>query len=195
MTFLNMCTHSDDKLVKEICNGNLKAFNILYQKYSSPILNYIYKLTGNTEIAEDIFQETFIRVINNIERYNPLYRFSTWIYTIASNLCFNELKKINKNKILFQESVLNGHEESKHSHIQIQSKEKNPLERIEILDIQEKIKGAIDQLSETHKMVFIQKFYQELSYKEIAEIMNCSIGTVKSRIHYAVENLRKLLEG
>ena len=177
---ISMSSFSDGYIIKEIANGNIKAFDILYKKYSSPILNYIYKLIRDSSLAEDIFQDTFIRVIQNIDKYNPVYKFSTWIYTIASNLCFNELKKINKNMTLFYATELNSDDKSKKRQMQVSSKEKSPLENVELADIHAKIKFALNSLSENHRMVFIQKFYQDLSYKEIADIMNCSIGTVKS---------------
>jgi len=189
-----MDLYSDEYLVNEVSKGNVEAFNALYNKYSGQIYNYIYRLIGEVCTVEDIFQDTFVRVIQNIDRYNPVFKFSTWIYTIASNLCFNELKKMKKNKNHVQISEMNSGENFPVKQHQLHSKEKSPLEHTVISDVQEKIKLAVNSLSENHRMVFIQKFYHNLSYKEIADIMNCSIGTVKSRIHYALEHLREILE-
>ena len=186
--------NSDEYLVSEISRGNIRAFNKLYKKYSSPIYNYIYRLIGVVSITEDIFQDTFTRVFQNINRFNPEYKFSTWIYTIASNLCFNELKKIKKNRSLFYSTELNHIKYQDKQQTEISGKEKSPLEQTETNDLKEKINNALSNLSENHRMVFVQKFYHNLSYKEIADIMNCSLGTVKSRIHYAIENLKKILE-
>ena len=84
---------TEQSLVMRCREGDLGAFDILYRKYGTPLVNFLDRMIHDTGLAEDMFQETFIRVLENIERYNPAYRFSTWIYKIATNLCLNELKR------------------------------------------------------------------------------------------------------
>jgi len=171
----------DNELIKLSAKGEIWAFDELYRKYSSKILNFIYRMTGDRLVAEDLMQDTFVKVFENSDKFNSKYKFTTWIYKIASNLTINE---INKSKL---RNIKKKYWKNNSNNDEFQIK----LEKKEVND---KILKCLNRLSLQHRAVLVLKFYQHCNYDEISEILNISIGTVKSRIHYAVRNIRHLLQ-
>lgn len=169
----------DHRLLELAVNGEVWAFDQLYNRYAGKLLNFINKMLNDTMIAEDILQDTFVKVFQNAKKYDPKYKFSTWIYRIAINLCINEINKSKlrkeKNEIIKRDII---------------NEIYNPEKKVEITERRQRIISCLDKLSFNHRLVLILKFYQDLSYDEIASILNISKGTVKSRIHYAVEYLK-----
>ncbi len=181
---------TDEELIKKCASGSSTAFDELYNRYSNQLVNFICRIINDFPRAEDLFQETFIRVIENAEKFNDNYKFSTWIYRIAINLSYNELKR----QKLVAAPVKIESEEEYYSTIYNNADYNDPQSKMEIRENQEKIQKGLSELSENHRIVFILKFHQELSYKEISLITGVSIGTVKSRIYYALQHLKEILE-
>ncbi|KPK95786.1 hypothetical protein AMJ80_03650 [bacterium SM23_31] len=185
-----MIVKKDEELIKACTQGDHAAFDILFKKYARPLTFFIDQILHNRNRAEDIFQDTFIKVLENAGKFDNRYKFSTWIYRIALNLCINELRKRQReNRRIYSQNMDNIY--------------CNILDRIPYLttpvDILEKkecanrINDALSYLSVSKRTAFVLKFYHHLSYEEIGEIMNCSTGTVKSRIHYAVEKIQVIV--
>lgn len=170
---------SDELLMAELQSGNVNAFDLILHRYEKAIINYSYRITGNFHQAEELAQEAFFRVYRCALNFNTSQKFSTWLYKITSNLCIDELRKGKNKKNVELSSDLPAQE--------------NIEEEVEKKEIQEKIKKAVRSLSDEHRAVFIMKHYQGLSYKEIARILDCPPGTVKSRMHYAIMELKKAL--
>jgi RNA polymerase sigma-70 factor (ECF subfamily) len=170
---------SDEELYLRCKKGDTKAFRVLYKKYSRSLFNYVYRMTGDYELSEDIFHETFLRMLT--KSFVPRAKLSTWLYKIATNLCY---KAFNKRK----------RESNKNLDLIIDSAE-NPQQALEKKDLMERAKKAVLTLPEIHRAVFTLRFYQNKSYEEISQILGIPEGTVKSRMHYAVQSLRKYFKG
>ena len=183
---------SDHELVKQCQKGDVTAFEVLYRKYNIPLINFIYRMISDTALAEDLFHETFIRIVENIDSYNPEYRFSTWIYKIATNLCINEIKKKQRENHLFQ--VSGQLYDNKSIENTLSTDEKTPVELLERKEKEEYVQRLLENLPEKQRLTFLLKFYYDFTYGEIAYIEECSEGTIKSRIFYGLKTLRSKIQ-
>ncbi len=175
---------SDEELMIKCSKGDRKAFDILFQRYQNRLLNFIYRVVGDEHLAEDLFQETLIRVIKAAPSYKPLARFSTWLYQIALNVCKDELRKKKRRWMIDNPAPESGHWEAISSHPVSLEQEVEEREQLGVL------RRAIDSLSLEHRMVLVMREYEGLSYEEIASLLDIPVGTVKSRMHYALQRVR-----
>ncbi|WP_315114704.1 RNA polymerase sigma factor SigY [uncultured Clostridium sp.] len=163
-------------LVKSAKDGDKEAMTLLINNNYDILKGYAIKLTGNIEEAKDIVQETLLRAIINIDKFTPKYKFSTWLITIATNLYRDKLRK-NKNIVSFDEKI---------------EATTNNLENKALNNIL--IKQALEILQELpyeKRTTFILKHYYNFTYEEIANIMKCPVGTVRSRLHNSIKTLVK----
>ncbi len=176
---------SDEDLMAEIINGNETAFVELYDRWSKPILNYFYKmLWQDLEKSEDFMQDLFTKIIQKPKLFNIKKSFKTWIYTIAYNMCKNEYRK-NETRKGIDNSLNENMVKSTHGNY-----DKNYDENLFNI----RLNKELNLLSNNHKKVFIMRMKHNLSIKEIAEIMETSEGTVKSRIFYTLKKLSNSLK-
>lgn len=161
------------------------AFEMLVQRYKKSLLNFIYRFIGDRETAEDLSQDVFLQVWKNANSYLPISKFSTFIFTIAKNICLNAVAK---SKVLTDNSI-----EAVHDKDDIPSDRSSPEDEILSYEQEEIIKRAIAKLSPEQRIVFILTEYHGLSYQEVASILQCPIGTVASRKNGAVKLLRKYI--
>ena len=174
---------SDEELVQLMRQGKRKAFDALYRRYQERMYRYFFTmLHGNSMKAQDFTQEAFLRVIKNADRFDAQKKFSTWIYTIANNLCKNEYRRISRNPMTV---------ELKNGQFSINSK---PWQQLDQEGFEEALRRQLEQLDELPRQCFILRFQEELSIKEISEILNCPEGTVKSRLHYTIKKLSTRLQ-
>ena len=171
----------EDKLIELAKEGNKIALEKLLQDNYSILKGYLLKMTLNEPLADDITQETMLKAILNIEKFEPKAKFSTWLITIATNIYRDYLRK-NK-RIVFDSEAVNN-KESK-------SVEDTIIDKIEW----DRLKNILSELPESKRMVFILKHYYGYSYDEISEIMGCPVGTVRSRLHYCIEKIRPQMKG
>jgi RNA polymerase sigma-70 factor (ECF subfamily) len=175
---------SDEELMKLVCKNNNKAFEEIYIRYSNKLQFFFFRiLFKDKEKAKDFTQDLFIKIIEKSSLYNNAHSFSTWVYTMALNMCKNELRK---------EKTVKKYNEQISSETYISSN-KNLLEEIDLPYYKKELDIALEELDYSKRIVFILRYQEELSVKEIAEIMDCPEGTVKSRIFYAIEALSKKL--
>ena len=185
---------TEQSLVMRCREGDLGAFDILYRKYSIPLVGFLDRMIHDTGLAEDMFQETFIRVLENIERYNPAYRFSTWIYKIATNLCINELKRRKRETFIpASHQAANGGVCEGSTENRIASEDGTPLEHLEFKETREFIQSLLDMLPDKCRVSFLLRFYYDMTYDDIAYIEDCAVGTIKSRVHYGLQHIRKMI--
>jgi len=193
-----MTDYSDEELMISLVEeGDLKAFEELLVRYEKSLFNYIYRHIGDFHAAEDLFQETFYRIFKNRRSFNPDLRFSTWAYRIATNVCIDDIrKKTRELEVPLEENNL-AHESS----LQFTERGVNPNpinpsleERLIKKDIEEKIKALVKSLPEKLRSVFILSEYQDLSCREIAQILEIPLGTVKSRLHNGFKQLVELIK-
>ena len=187
---------ADDVLVEEFIAGNDAAFTQLVTRYKDSIINYINMMIGNYDIAADLAQETFLRVYKNIDRYNSLYQFSTWIYRIAANLAIDEIRYRKRRGQVFYRNVWENQDDgtAEEREFALRDYGRNPGEEVLRKESGQVIGDAIRSLPPKYRTVFIMKEVQELSYDEIARILKTSPGTIKSRLHRARELLQRKLE-
>ncbi len=171
----------DHDLIRKVQNGDMVAFNELATRYKDRLMNVITRMINSQQEAEDIVQETFMRVYQHRDSFDFQHCFSTWIYTIALNLARNELRKRKRFKF-FDIFDLQG----KESEIAVEMKLPSNLGKA--------IENAMATLPEKYRTAFVLRDIQELPYEEIAKIMNIPLGTVKSRVNRARAMLRERLK-
>lgn len=174
-------------LIKKLKSKDLAAFDILFAKYYKPIYYFIYKMIQNTEIAEDITQDTFVKVYKNLMRLDENLKFSPWIYKIAYNT-FVDYKR--KYKVNF-ELLDNVHYENSNQDMQ---NENNPEESILNKELRDKINRAFGKVNTRYRTALILRDYNKLSYKEVAEVLELSEAAVKSLIHRARLEFQKIFK-
>ena len=169
------------------------AFDILVQKYREHIFSVIYNMTSNREDASDLTQETFIKAFQAIGRFKGKSSFFTWIYRIAINHTMTFLKKRNRRRFISYEKI---DEEVSRTEIFEHLTAKSRSEKgVLVSELQEKLNDALQKLSDKHRTVVILHDIQGLEHAEIAEITKVSIGPVRSRLHYAKQQLQSYLRG
>lgn len=173
----------DEHLMLKVKKGDVRAFEILVEKYQKPMYNFALRMLGSQDDAQDITQEIFIRVYKAASTYEVKAKFSTWIYKIARNLCLNYIRD-KKSKSLLSLEDCQGEFEIPEKHV-----DANPLKKLEIKDMSKRVAKAVQKLPENLKMTVILCKYHDVPYDEAAEILGCSVNALKIRIHRA----RKLL--
>jgi RNA polymerase sigma-70 factor (ECF subfamily) len=183
---------SDEELMLECRKGDMSAFELLVRRYQDALVNYIYYTINDYHRAEDLAQETFLRVFKSASRYEPKASFKSWLYTIATNLSRNEIRNRARRNTYFLEDMVEENEDVYHSEFMIDTRFQPDI-LYEKKERQQLIKKALKQLPENQRLALTLVTYQELSYEEISEILNCSVGAVKSLLHRARQNMKKLL--
>ncbi len=183
---------SDEELVRLFTEGNERAFKELMERYSKKILNYINRMVYDHDRAQDLLQETFIRVYRNIDRFDTRRRFSTWLYTIATNLAKNELRNLSRSPLLFfQDLFFHNKYKLMFEAVDQGAKPDDQLYRSQLRDL---VARVIRELPNHHRLVFTLRESEGKSYQEIAEILDCGIGTVKSRLNRARKRFARIIE-
>ncbi|HOJ07651.1 MAG: sigma-70 family RNA polymerase sigma factor [Ignavibacteriota bacterium] len=181
---------SDEELILEFQNsGNEKAFEILVSRFKNPLINFVYRFLGDYDNCVDVVQDTFIKVYRYKDSYSSLAKFSTWIYTIAGNLARTEYKR-KRRKNFFS---INSYGEEQKT-FDIPDEAYRPDIQTDMKIKSEIIQKALLKVRDTYREAVILRDIQELSYEEIAEIMQIEIGTVKSRINRGRAELQKYLK-
>ncbi len=183
---------TDSQVVQLFLDGNQRAFNELVRRYDRRLQNFVFGTLGDRERAEDLVQETFVRVYRHLERFDQSRKFSTWIYTIAGNLAKNELRNRSRNPVvLFQSLIKNW--EADFRPLEWEDPRTRPDDLYRRRALREKVHEAVRQLPEHHRVVFVLRELHGKSYHEIAEITGCSLGTVKSRLNRARNNFAQII--
>ena len=181
---------SDYELVMEFVNGRESSIEVLIRRHQKRVYSYILLLVKKQDMAEDIFQETFIKVIKSLKegRYVDTNRFSSWVMRIAHNLIIDHFRREKQAKMVskdaYEVDILN---HPKYS-------DKTVEENIVFEQILTDVRALIDQLPDDQREVVLMRHYAGLSFKEIAEQTNVSINTALGRMRYAIINMRKIME-
>jgi len=193
MKVLDQERSSDIELMLRLKNDDVGVFDVLYERYKRPLLNFIFRIVGQQEVAEEIFQEVFTQVFRRRKSYQPRAKFTTWLYKIAYNLSLKELRRRRRwgDKEVFSEEDEDGKRKEME---QIRDEGKNPEEIFTRAREVELVKSALQKLPEIHRKIVILREYQNLSYSEIAELLGIAEGTVKSRLFRARLTLKELLK-
>jgi RNA polymerase sigma-70 factor (ECF subfamily) len=183
---------SDEVLMLRTGQGDRGAFDEIARRYMSRMVNVAYQMTGDSELAQDIAQETFYRAYRSAATYKQIAKFSTWLYTIAINLCRNELRR-RKHRFYSLEEMAERDEESS-VRIDIKDESARPDVDVEQRELGKLIMMAIDTLPEKFRQPIVLRDVQGLSYEETGKILNIPEGTVKSRINRARQRVKVMLE-
>jgi len=182
---------SSEDLMARIANGDDDAFEILVNRHQTSVLNLIYRFMGDRAQAKDLAQEVFIRVWQAAKTYKPEAKFTTWIYRITANLCFNELKSSRRKKwFSFHQSEDSGNTIEETLSDNAPSPEDLLLEK----ERSRQISNALQSLPDNQRMALVMKRYDELSYQEIAQILGCSVSAVESLLVRAKRTLQEKLK-
>lgn len=182
----------DAELAKRAGEGDVDAFSVLLKRYQNSVYAILYNLSQKAEIADDLTQQTFVKVWSALPGFEHRSSFYTWLYRIAHNVFYDHARK--REPLMedihgetFRQDTIDP------SAFTANSQSTSPDEALMTRERIALFRQAVQKLSEEHRSVLLLKEVNGLSYKEIAEIMDCSVGTVMSRLHYARQNLRTIL--
>jgi RNA polymerase sigma-70 factor, ECF subfamily len=185
---------SDQQVVVFAQEGREDAYRELIKRYERPVFSLIYRMVRDNETAEDLAQETFIKVLNNIDRYRPEFKFSSWLFKIANNLTIDHLRRRRVETISIEgapDAVTS--ESARATSIAVVSQDESPLEELESRELGTAIERAIGKLRPEYRACIMLRHVEDKSYEEIAEIVKLPLGTVKTYIHRARHELRAAL--
>ncbi|MFV1986924.1 MAG: sigma-70 family RNA polymerase sigma factor [Gemmatimonadota bacterium] len=182
----------DSELVASYLGGERFAFHELVERYQDRLLNFIYRTIGDRDRAEDLVQETFVRVYRHLHRFDQTKKFSTWAYTIASNLAKNELRNRSRNPlVLFQAIKKNW--DADHRPLEFEDSTYAPDDLYRKRHLRETVEAAVAELPEHHRVVFVLRELEGKTYEEISDITGVTLGTVKSRLNRARNRFAQII--
>ena len=172
------------ELVAAHLAGDTGAFQELVSRYRGRLLNFVNRMIGDRERSEDLVQEAFIRVYRHLHRFDTTKKFSTWIYTIASNLAKNELRNRSRSPLVLYQSLRPQGDEDQRP-LQFEDSSSRPDDMYANRYLREVVNATVATLSPHHREVFVMREMEGRSYEEIAALTRCNLGTVKSRLNRA----------
>jgi RNA polymerase sigma-70 factor, ECF subfamily len=184
--------YDDNELVNRTLRGDRKAFEMIVRKYQQPLVNYLGRMTGERELALDFAQEVFLKVYASLSSFQPRYKFSTWMFKIASNFMIDHWRKKKITAVSLDQPT---ETEDGAVGIQVPDDELSVSKTYELAQIRKRIEQALDMIPAQLRELFILRHINEYAYEEIAEIKGLPVGTVKNRVFQAKELIRGILEG
>jgi RNA polymerase sigma-70 factor (ECF subfamily) len=187
---------TDEDLMSKVRLGNEHAFESLIHRHQRSVLNFIFRFMGNRTDAEDLTQEVFLRVWKAAGSYRPDAKFTTWVYKIATNLCINKQRAIRIRRLFAQSHPQEQRQGLKDAFIIGEGAELlTPEDRLIDSEQSFQLMNVLNELPTSQRLAIVLKIYDEMSYREIAQIMDRSISAVDSLLIRAKKNLRKKLTG
>lgn len=184
---------TDFDLIQGIKKGDLGAFTVLVERHQRPLVNFFYHNSWDRQVSEDCAQEVFLRLYNHLGSYEPQAKFTTFLYRIARNLWIDRLRSAASHPGPVSLEAPTTRDDDGSLRDRVRSREESPVEILEKRETHAALRQAIERLPEEQRMVLILSEMQGLKYKEIGEILDVPVGTIKSRMHTAVERLKELL--
>lgn len=184
--------HDDASVIRRCQEGDERAYRELVQRFQRPVFSVAFRMVRSSEDAEDITQETFVRVFRAIDRYDPARSFEAWLFTITTRLCIDLIRRRRVRPVSLTRQDPESGEEST---IDIEDTGLGPDEVTSNAEEERHAKSLIDSLPPHYRIVVMLRHQQDLSYEEIAETLSLPLGTVKARIHRARAILKDRLEG
>ena len=190
---MNAPDPTDEALVARYRRGDVDAFRTLVRRHQRALYNFALRQVRTPSVAEDIVQDVFVRIVQNVETFKEESRFSTWAYTIARNLCIDHLRKRVHRKHASLDAPADSEGEGAPLGERIAGSTMGADRTVIGKQLQTHIRAAVEALPEDQREVFLMRQVSELPFKEIAEIVGVSENTVKSRMRYALERLQAAL--
>ncbi len=182
---------SDEELVRAVLAGDRDRFGDLVDRYQSRLVNYLFRLLRNADDAHDLAQEVFLRVYQALDRYDPTYRFSTWIFRVAQNAAIDQIRK-RRLKLVPLGRRSDG--EGDLPDLDPQSDDRGPYGHLRNTERGEAIQEAVDALPWEYRELIVLRHYGELSYEEIAQLKRMPLGTVKNKLFRGRQILKERLQ-
>lgn len=184
---------SESDLVRRCARGEEAAYRELVERIERPLINFVRRYIGDPSSAEDVFQETFVRVVRTLGDFKPQASLTTWIFTIARNLCLDRLKSKRRHR---EVSIDAGRRQGDVDFREVlRAPASDPDESADVKEQKKLLQDAIGQLGPAKREALLMRQFSGLSYQEIAEIVDAPVGTVKFRVHEAVQDLTKIMLG
>ena len=187
---------SDEELLLEYrSRGDRRAFDHLVHRYERELYNYLRHYLGDAEMAEDTFQATFLQVHLKCERFEPGRKVRPWLYTVATNQAIDAQRRNRRHRMVSLDRRSAGSTDDDGGTLSqlLESEEVDPFDRIDSDEQQQFVREAVDELPESLKEVLMLVYYQGMKYREAAEVLSIPVGTVKSRLHSAIQKLNQAL--
>jgi RNA polymerase sigma-70 factor (ECF subfamily) len=185
----------DADLVALAQEGRDEAYRELIRRYERPVFSLVYRMVRDREAAEDLAQETFIKVLNNIEKYSPEFKFSSWLFKIANNLAIDSLRRRRLNTVSIDGAAGAATQaEIEATSFEIGDRSENALDELANKELGAAIEVAIAKLRPLYRSCILLRHVDGRSYEEIAQLLDLPLGTVKTYIHRARHELREALE-
>ncbi len=181
---------ADEDLMERYRDGDVKAFEVLLERHERPVFHFILRFVHDRELANDLLQESFLRVVKNAKSYSRKARFTTWLYTIARNQCIDAARKARYRRADSLDGPVSNDPDGRALSETIAGNLEGGFDRTDRAQIGTRIDAAIAQLSEEQREVFVMRELMNLQFNEIAQVVGISENTAKSRMRYALENLR-----
>jgi RNA polymerase sigma-70 factor (ECF subfamily) len=183
----------DAALMLRVKRGEGAAFTGLVDKYQQPVMNLVYRMLRDATEAEDVAQNVFVQVYKSAHRYEASSKFSTWLFTIARNLCLNEIRRRSRHPAASMDAPLSEQEDQPLPQFE-DKKSMSAPDRLLHGELEEKIEDALAGLPENQRLAILLCRQDELSYEEIARVLGCSLSATKSLIHRGRETLKAKLK-
>ena len=189
-----LAARTDQEIVALARAGEEAAYRELVRRYERPLFSLLYRMVRDRELAEDLAQETFVKALNAIESYRPEFKFSSWIFKIANNAAIDHLRRRELDTLSLEGSP---HAETPEAieatALQIGDRQESPLDEVEARELGGEIEAAIAKLRPEYRSCILLRHVEGRAYEEIAEILGLPLGTVKTYIHRARNELRREL--
>jgi len=183
----------DAVLMLRVKRGDREAFELLVDKYKQPVTNLIYRTLGDATEAEDLAQNVFVQVYKSAHRYQVSAKFTTWLFTIARNLCLNEIRRRSRHPADSLDAPHPEHEDQPLRQFE-DAKTFSPPDALLHGELEQKIQQALSDLPENQRLAILLCRQDELSYEDIARVLGCSLSATKSLIHRGRETLKQRLK-
>lgn len=183
---------SDEALLARFCAGDAAAYGDLLRRFQGEIFAYLKRYLGQDALADDVFQNTFIQVYQKAGQFEQGRKVKPWLYAIATHQAIDMLRRQNRRPAVSLEQLTSDDDALNWSDT-LTSAEVDPLDGLELAERRDKVKEALESLPEHLRLTIILAYYQGLKYKDIADIMKIPVGTVKSRLHAAMQKLQEAL--
>jgi RNA polymerase sigma-70 factor, ECF subfamily len=188
---LNNC--SDEELLSQFCLGQTEAFGVLVKRYERELFGYLQRYLGDRDLADDVFQNTFLQLYTKSGKYEPGRPVRPWLYTIATHQAIDALRRNGRHQAI---SLDQGREEQPDGDVRtlvemVEGRGASPLDQAQGEERRDRVRASVDRLPEFLRQVVLLAYYQGLKYREIADILDIPVGTVKSRLHAALVKLQE----
>ena len=191
---VDLAPKTDQEIVVLARAGEEAAYRELIRRYERPLFSLLFRMVRDRELAEDLAQETFVKALNAIESYRPEFKFSSWIFKIANNAAIDHLRRRELDTLSLEGSPQAETPEAiEATALQIGGRQESPLAEVEARELGGQIEAAIAQLRPEYRSCILLRHVEGRAYEEIADILNLPLGTVKTYIHRARNELRQAL--